>query len=88
MPNLPILYEFVKMNVILYCLYMVWFDNNIRFCLPKCSDGLHLTSGGNQLVFEEVIRKLRDEGLSLESIPIDLPLLSDVDRNDPLKAFL
>jgi hypothetical protein len=54
----------------------------------KCSDGLHLTNEGNQLVFEEVIRKLRDEGLSIESIPIDLPLIADIDPNDPLKAFL
>ncbi|XP_045804871.1 GDSL esterase/lipase At5g45920-like [Trifolium pratense] len=52
------------------------------------SDGLHLTKEGNQLVFEEVIKKLRDEGLSLESIPIDLPHVSDIDPNDPLKAFL
>ncbi|XP_058771496.1 GDSL esterase/lipase At5g45920-like [Vicia villosa] len=52
------------------------------------SDGLHLTNGGNQLVFEEVIRKLRDLGLSVESVPIDLPLISDIDPNDPLKAFL
>jgi len=49
---------------------------------------LHLTNGGNQLVFEEVIKKLRDEGLSLESIPVDLPLASDIDPNDPFKAFL
>ncbi|CAI8591044.1 unnamed protein product [Vicia faba] len=52
------------------------------------SDGLHLTNGGNRLVFEEVIRKLRDEGLSVESLPIDLPLISDIDPNDPMKAFL
>ncbi|XP_058761866.1 GDSL esterase/lipase At5g45920-like [Vicia villosa] len=52
------------------------------------SDGLHLTNGGNQLVFEEVIRKLRDIGLSVESVPIDLPLISDIDPNDPMKAFL
>lgn len=52
------------------------------------SDGLHLTNGGNQLVFEEVIRKLRDEGLSLESMAVDLPLIADIDPNDPLKAFL
>jgi len=67
---------------------MACFDMNIRFCLSKCSDGLHLTNGGNQLVFEEVIKKLRDEGLSLESIPVDLPLVSDIDPNEPLKAFL
>ncbi|CAK8530665.1 unnamed protein product [Lathyrus sativus] len=52
------------------------------------SDGLHLTNGGNQVVFEEVIKKLRDIGLSAESVPIDLPLISDVDRNDPMKTFL
>ncbi|KAJ1393994.1 SGNH hydrolase-type esterase domain [Sesbania bispinosa] len=52
------------------------------------SDGLHLTQGGNQVVFEELIRKLRDEGLSLESMPVDLPLISDIDRDDPLNAFL
>ncbi|CAJ1961856.1 unnamed protein product [Sphenostylis stenocarpa] len=52
------------------------------------SDGLHLTESGNQVVFEEVITKLRDEGLSLESIPVDLPLINDIDPKDPLKAFL
>ncbi|XP_061363457.1 GDSL esterase/lipase At5g45920 [Gastrolobium bilobum] len=51
------------------------------------SDGLHLTQSGNRVVFEEVIMKLRDEGLSLESMPVDLPLVSDIDPNDPLKAF-
>ncbi|KAK7306574.1 hypothetical protein VNO77_44523 [Canavalia gladiata] len=52
------------------------------------SDGLHLTQSGNQVVFEEVIAKLKDEGLSPESVPVDLPLLSDIDLNDPLKSFL
>ncbi|XP_027339023.1 GDSL esterase/lipase At5g45920 [Abrus precatorius] len=52
------------------------------------SDGLHLTQSGNRVVFEEVIAKLRDEGLSLESMPVDLPLIADIDPNDPLKAFL
>ncbi|XP_014517097.1 GDSL esterase/lipase At5g45920 [Vigna radiata var. radiata] len=52
------------------------------------SDGLHLTESGNEVVFEEVIKKLRDEGLSQESIPVDLPLIADIDPNDPLKAFL
>ncbi|OIV97138.1 hypothetical protein TanjilG_00167 [Lupinus angustifolius] len=50
-------------------------------------DGLHLTRRGNQVVFEEVVKKLKDEGLSLESIPIDLPPIADIDHNDPLKAF-
>jgi isoamyl acetate esterase len=68
--------------------YIFGFDMNIQFCLLKCSDGLHLTNGGNQLVFEEVIRKLSDEGLTLESMAVDLPLIGDIDPNDPLKAFL
>nr|XP_011460297.1 PREDICTED: GDSL esterase/lipase At5g45920-like [Fragaria vesca subsp. vesca] len=50
-------------------------------------DGLHLTPLGNRFVFEEVVAKLRDEGLSLESLPVDLPLIADIDPNDPLKAF-
>jgi len=49
---------------------------------------LHLTESGNEVVFEEVMTKLRDEGLSLESIAVDLPLIADIDPNDPLKAFL
>ena len=64
---------------------------NINMCSSfvnlKCSDGLHLTQSGNQVVFEEVIRKLRDEGLSVESLPADLPLISDIDPNDPMKVF-
>ncbi|KAL2341801.1 hypothetical protein Fmac_009741 [Flemingia macrophylla] len=51
------------------------------------SDGLHLTQSGNQVVFEEVITKLRDGGLSLESMPVDLPLIADIDPNNPLKSF-
>ncbi|KAK9936545.1 hypothetical protein M0R45_013381 [Rubus argutus] len=50
-------------------------------------DGLHLTPRGNRLVFEKVVAKLRDEGLSLERLPVDLPLLADIDPNDPLKSF-
>lgn len=61
---------------------------NLWFWLLKSSDGLHLTQSGNQVVFEEVITKLREEGLNLESIPVDLPLIADIDPNDPLKSFL
>ncbi|KAK7319788.1 hypothetical protein RJT34_04513 [Clitoria ternatea] len=50
-------------------------------------DGLHLTRSGNRVVFEEVITKLKDKGLSLESMPVDLPLFADIDPKDPLKAF-
>lgn len=51
------------------------------------SDGLHLTEGGNMIVFEEVTRRLEEAGISLESLAVDLPLFSEIDPNDPLKAF-
>ncbi|KAG5517006.1 hypothetical protein RHGRI_037674 [Rhododendron griersonianum] len=50
-------------------------------------DGLHLTESGNRIVFEEVIKKLSDAGLSLETLKVDLPLIAAIDPNDPLKAF-
>ncbi|KAK7306572.1 hypothetical protein VNO77_44521 [Canavalia gladiata] len=52
------------------------------------SDGVHLSQSGNQILFEEVIAKLKEEGFSPESMPADLAFLSDIDLNDPLKAFL
>ncbi|OWM77355.1 GDSL esterase/lipase At5g45920 [Punica granatum] len=51
------------------------------------SDGLHLTPAGNRIVFEEVVIKLKDSGLCLENFSVDLPLISEIDPNDPLKAF-
>ncbi|KAF5188701.1 GDSL esterase/lipase [Thalictrum thalictroides] len=50
-------------------------------------DGLHLTAKGNKIVFEEVVEKLKKEGLSVETLPVDLPLFSDIDPQNPLKAF-
>ncbi|PON99114.1 Lipase [Trema orientale] len=50
-------------------------------------DGLHLTPSGNRIVFEEVVRKLMEEGVSLETLPVDLPLISEIDPSDPLKSF-
>ncbi|KAK6124311.1 hypothetical protein DH2020_041932 [Rehmannia glutinosa] len=50
-------------------------------------DGLHLTANGNKVVFEEVIGRLREEKISLETLPADLPLLSEINPNDPLKSF-
>ncbi|EEF39841.1 GDSL esterase/lipase At5g45920 [Ricinus communis] len=50
-------------------------------------DGLHLTQSGNKVVFNEVIEKLKEHGLSPETMPVDLPLISDIDPNDPLKVF-
>ncbi|KAJ9168745.1 hypothetical protein P3X46_020237 [Hevea brasiliensis] len=50
-------------------------------------DGLHLTQSGNKIVFEEVVKKLKERGLSVEILPIDLPLIADIDPKDPLKSF-
>ncbi|XP_021749307.1 GDSL esterase/lipase At5g45920-like [Chenopodium quinoa] len=51
------------------------------------SDGLHLAQGGNRIVFEEVVKKLKEVGVSLELLPVDLPLFSEINPQDPLKAF-
>lgn len=51
------------------------------------SDGLHLTQDGNKFVFGEVIKQLSEEQISLETLPADLPLISDIAPNDPLKSF-
>lgn len=50
-------------------------------------DGLHLGQSGNRIVFEEVVGKLREADVSLEKLPVDLPLFSEIDPKDPLKAF-
>ncbi|KAF9588700.1 hypothetical protein IFM89_014576 [Coptis chinensis] len=50
-------------------------------------DGLHLTPSGNKIVFEEVLEKLKKAGLGVDTLPVDLPVFSDIDPNDPLKAF-
>ncbi|KGN49288.1 GDSL esterase/lipase At5g45920 [Cucumis sativus] len=51
------------------------------------SDGLHLTRNGNTIVFEEVVKRLEEEGLSPVTLPADLPLISEIDFNNPLQAF-
>ncbi|GER24475.1 GDSL esterase/lipase [Striga asiatica] len=50
-------------------------------------DGLHLTRDGNKVVFEEVIARLREKQIRPDTLPSDLPLLDDIDPNDPLKSF-
>ncbi|KAG0495905.1 hypothetical protein HPP92_000596 [Vanilla planifolia] len=50
-------------------------------------DGLHLTAVGSRMLFEELVKKLRDLALSLETLPADQPLYSDIDRKDALKTF-
>ncbi|CAO2842374.1 unnamed protein product [Amaranthus hypochondriacus] len=51
------------------------------------SDGLHLAQGGNRIVFEELVKKLKEVGVSLEKLPVDLPLFSDINPKDPLNTF-
>ncbi|VVB08100.1 unnamed protein product [Arabis nemorensis] len=50
-------------------------------------DGLHLSRGGNKVVFEEVAKKLKEEGIGAEDLAVDLPLIEHVDPKDPLKTF-
>ncbi|XP_048543495.1 GDSL esterase/lipase At5g45920-like [Triticum urartu] len=50
-------------------------------------DGLHLTPTGNRLLFEEVVFALRDANLSLEALPADLPLCSDIDPDNAVRCF-
>jgi lysophospholipase L1-like esterase len=56
------------------------------FFFPR-RDGLHLTPLGNRLLFEEVVLALKDANLSLEALPADLPLCSDIDPNNAVKYF-
>ncbi|CAN8245958.1 unnamed protein product [Cochlearia groenlandica] len=50
-------------------------------------DGLHLSRVGNKVVFEEVAKKLKEEGIGADDLAVDLPLIEDVDPNKPLEAF-
>lgn len=38
-------------------------------------------------MFEEVIGQLRENGVSLETLIADLPLIAEINPNDPLKSF-
>ncbi|KAI4374147.1 hypothetical protein MLD38_012176 [Melastoma candidum] len=51
------------------------------------SDGLHLTETGNRIVFEEVIVKLKENGLTAEHMPVELPRIGDIDPINPLESF-
>ncbi|KMS94803.1 hypothetical protein BVRB_015160 isoform B, partial [Beta vulgaris subsp. vulgaris] len=48
--------------------------------------GLQLAQGGNRIVFEEFLKKL-EVGASIKELCIDLPIFSDINSKDPLKAF-
>ncbi|MQM18532.1 hypothetical protein Taro_051526 [Colocasia esculenta] len=73
--NVPVVDLWSKMQ-----LFLGWEKAFLR-------DGLHLTADGNRIVFEEVAEKLRQHGLSPETLPADLPLLSEIDPLDPLRSF-
>jgi isoamyl acetate esterase len=51
------------------------------------SDGLHFTPLGNKVLFDEVVKTLKDTGLNDEKLPADLPYFFEVDSNDPSKTF-
>ncbi|KAK8599656.1 hypothetical protein V6N13_077568 [Hibiscus sabdariffa] len=51
------------------------------------SDGLHLTAQGNAVVFEQVVRVFKEAWLHPEEMPYDFPHHSEIDGNNPHKAF-
>lgn len=51
------------------------------------SDGLHLTPEGNAVVHQEVVRVFNQAGLSAPEMPYDFPHHSQIDGNNPEKAF-
>lgn len=56
-------------------------------CLAVSSDGLHLTPQGNGVVFEQVSRVFREAWLTPEEMPFDFPHHSQIDAQNPSKAF-
>lgn len=38
-------------------------------------------------MFEEIANKLKEEGIGVEDLVADLPLIEHVDPKDPLKTF-
>ncbi|CAI0398602.1 unnamed protein product [Linum tenue] len=51
------------------------------------SDGLHLTPEGNAVVFEEVVNVFSEAWLSPAEMPLDFPHHSEIEGEDPEKAF-
>uniref|UniRef100_A0A0D6QZP6 Uncharacterized protein n=1 Tax=Araucaria cunninghamii TaxID=56994 RepID=A0A0D6QZP6_ARACU len=51
------------------------------------SDGLHLTSDGNAIVFGEVLKILDARGFNFIDLPYDFPHHSMIDAEDPQKTF-
>eukprot|EP00250_Pteridium_aquilinum_P006705 c16569_g1_i1 orf=285-1001(-) len=50
------------------------------------SDGLHLSSDGNAVVFEKLLKVLGEKGLSFEDMNWDFPEHGDVNAEDPAKT--
>ncbi|TKY55212.1 GDSL esterase/lipase [Spatholobus suberectus] len=50
-------------------------------------DGLHLTTEGNTVVYEEVIKVFNEAGLSADKMPLDFPHHSKIDYKHPERAF-
>ncbi|KAM7479899.1 hypothetical protein LguiA_028112 [Lonicera macranthoides] len=50
-------------------------------------DGLHLTEAGNAVVHQEVARVFSEAWLSAQQLPYDFPHHSQIDGNNPQKAF-
>ncbi|KAH9546864.1 hypothetical protein CY35_11G004000 [Sphagnum magellanicum] len=52
------------------------------------SDGLHLTAGGNRIVFDELVNVLNGISfLRADKLPIDFPSFADIDAKNPGVAF-
>ncbi|XP_009603625.1 GDSL esterase/lipase At5g62930 [Nicotiana tomentosiformis] len=51
------------------------------------SDGLHLTAEGNAIVHQEVVKALNEAGISAQKMPYDVPHHSEIDGQNPEKAF-
>ncbi|XP_071903769.1 GDSL esterase/lipase At5g62930 isoform X2 [Coffea arabica] len=51
------------------------------------SDGLHLTKDGNAVVYQEVVRVFSETWLPASKMPYDFPHHSEIDPENPGKAF-
>ncbi|KAG5039569.1 hypothetical protein JHK85_012045 [Glycine max] len=55
--------------------------------LAYARDGLHLTTEGNAVVYEELIKVFDEAGLSAVNMPMDFPHHSKIDSKHPERAF-
>ncbi|KMS94802.1 hypothetical protein BVRB_015160 isoform A [Beta vulgaris subsp. vulgaris] len=75
----PLRLQLMKLDVC--CKVLPKFVLSYYYC-----GGLQLAQGGNRIVFEEFLKKL-EVGASIKELCIDLPIFSDINSKDPLKAF-